>query len=448
MKKILLVSASALSLAAASSAFADSNKVYLDQTGVDETATVTQSNNGNTVGTALDPFAQGNGVHAGSSGNSLTITQTGNDNSVSKDSPGFQQGAGNTANISQAGYQSDVELQQTGTGNGTPAAGWGWTNDPSVYNGISQDYSASGSKITLTQNGSYNVFDLGQGGADNKTFVTQDGDSVGFAFVRQAVAVLTPPIDDSGLIFPMYGSDNTASVSQTGGPANYAVAVQGAGNGNNLTINQNGDYLGANIWQIGNGNYAASYQTGNHNVIGVSSTILVVPATDTPFVQTGSHNGLAAFQGGSDNLLNGYQYGSDNQILSGQYGTGSSAVIHQDNSSSWGSDNTVVNVQGSNSQLVATQTNSDGYIYNNQDGYALATITQNGYHDSSTGNQFGGPSSGLQNTATVSQGGSYDVAFYSQSGSSNTVGVTQTGGHDVSSTLQTGSGNSATVTQH
>jgi len=442
MKKILLISASTLSLAVASSAWADSNTVYLDQTGTDQGATITQSGTDNTVGTSghNNAFVQGNDT-SGTGGNVLSVTQTGNNNSVM---PGFQQGTDNTANISQAGQYSDVTLQQAGSNNGQPASP-AWNND-SVYNSIVQDTTAYSSTISLTQNGNSNVFDLAQGGTGNKMTVTQDVNDNGYVFVRQSVDPSVPAADAYGHYYPLGGDDNTVWVSQSGTNVNYAVAIQGGGDSNKLAINQNGSLLAANIWQNGSDNIANSWQTGNNNAIGMAGTNAY--ANDNPFVQTGNYNLLNSWQSGaSNNELNGAQFGTGNAIWSAQYGDGSTALINQDTSSNYGNYNKVLNFQGNNAQLVASQTNSDGYIYNNQDGYSLATITQSGYGDKSVGSQFGG-TSGLQNTATVSQSGSYDVAFYSQNGSNNSVTVIQDGNHNMSSTTQSGTGNTATVTQH
>lgn len=288
MRTHLLLSTAVVALLGASSAFADSNTVYLNQPDSSQDATITQSGSGNNVGSGGNYFLQQNG--SGTGDNQLTITQTGNNNWVSRDGAGFQSGTTNTANISQAGFNSDVELQQNGTNNGKPNVGW--TNSPN-YDTIVQDSSSNGSKAGVYQTGNNNAFDIVQGGNSNNTSVTQNGTG-GLAFTRQAVGNWAQ--DVTGRWYPVNGSNNNIAINQTSASINYAVAVQGNGDGNGLAITQSGDWLGANIWQIGSGNYASSVQSGNNNVIGLADTNSSV---DTPFVQQGNSNKLINSQTGS-----------------------------------------------------------------------------------------------------------------------------------------------------
>jgi hypothetical protein len=116
MKTHLLLSTAVVALLGASSAFAGSNTVYLNQIDSSQNASITQSGSSNTVGYSWRNFVQQNGGLSGH--NALVINQSGNNNWVARDAQGYQSGTSNTANISQAGYGSDVELQQSGTENG------------------------------------------------------------------------------------------------------------------------------------------------------------------------------------------------------------------------------------------------------------------------------------------------------------------------------------------
>ncbi|MFT3938987.1 curlin [Rhodopseudomonas sp.] len=444
-RNLFFVTASVLALSA-TAAMADSNTVVLNQADTSHHATIEQFNSGNNVGSysGWSGFDQNNnGGLVG--GNQLTVTQAGYNNSVGRDAKGYQYGAGNSAVISQAGNGSDVELQQKGENNGSVPAGWDWTNDPGIFNKITQDSTSTGSKVSVVQDGSNNVFSIKQGNTSNSTSVTQTG-AWGLAYVRQGIGVAEQDKATANWL-PTGGNSNVATISQASSGVNYAVAVQGGGNSNSLSIGQTGALHGANAWQIGSTNTFSSIQTGTGNTAGLSGGIY---GADDPIKQIGNSNSYVSTQSGSYNTANGSQTGDLNYVTNVQTGSHGAIAGTQN-----GYYNSVDSVQsGSYNTLKYAQTNVSGsswnQIVNSQTGAGtvlaanLADIKQDGYGLYSNGVQSGGDG----NSATVSQVGTYHISYYTQTGSSNVLGVTQTGSGNHSNVHQVGTGNSASVIQH
>jgi hypothetical protein len=441
-RNLLFATASVLVLTASAAFAADSNTVYLNQSGDNQKADVSQSGNGNTVGSfnGNTGFDQDNGGLAGA--NILKVTQSGDGNSVGRDIKGRQSGAANSAEISQAGKNSDVELQQTGTSNGAVPAGWNWTNDPGVFNKITQDSSANGSKVSVIQNGQTNVFSIKQGNAGNVTSVGQTG-QWGMAYVRQGIGSAETDAA-TGKQLPTGGNNNSASITQDSAGLNYAVAVQGGGNSNSLSIGQSGNLQGANAWQNGNGNLFSSTQTNLGNVVGVTGSIY---GTDSPVTQTGDNNTYINTQTGTYNSANGTQTGNVNQVFNTQTGNGEKLLGTQE-----GTYNYVSNIQaGAGNSLTYSQKNntvktSFNLIINDQSATAVsntAYVVQDGNGLYSKGSQTGGTS----NSADVNQVGQYSASYYTQSGSSNGIIVAQVGNYNLSNVNQVGTGNHANIQQ-
>lgn len=440
MKKLLLCSASVLGLAFATSAWADSATVYLNQTGDAQSATIDQSGNGNTVGSSGASFTQENGYDGSAGGNVVTIGQTGQSNSVS----GYQSGEGNNAVLTQSGAYSGIVLQQYGAGNGvfSPSLG-GWTNSNS-YGSIVQDSSSYYSNTTVTQNGTNNVFDIGQGNNNNTITLAQSSEGYGSAaYIRQGTQYNT--WDQNGVYFPGGGAYNTINVQQStaGYSYNYVVAGQGGGNWNNLTITQNGDWLAADVIQAGNNNTAIVSQSGDTQIVGMPAD----GSIDTPFLQNGNGNNFAANQYGSTNVLNGAQNGNANSIVSSQ-NNGSTAALYQN-----GDNNNISSSQTGGATLTATQNASwsiGNYLLNNQTGNSTATITQTSLSYGS-GNSINNGQSDYA-YATLTQNGSGNTITASQAGgafgAANTASVTQTSNSNSATYTQSGTGLSATITQH
>lgn len=442
-RNLFFVTASVLALSA-SAAMADGNVVVLNQYDASQHATIEQFNSGNSVGAynGWSGFDQNNGGLAGNNG--LTILQTGTGNSVGRDTKGVQSGTGNSADITQAGASSDVELQQFGTSNGAVPTGWNWTNDSGVFNKIVQDSSSASSKVSVVQNGENNVFSIKQGNTSNNTSVTQTG-KWAMAYVRQGLGAAETD-GATGVQIPFGGNSNSATISQNSAGLNYAVAVQGGGDSNSLGIYQNGDLLGANAWQEGAGNFFNSNQSGTGNTIGITGGIY---GSDTPIKQKGNGNSYTSNQSGANNTANGTQTGNVNFVLNNQGGNNNSISGSQVNNN-----NNVNNSQfGSYSTLTYTQTNGGGgsnYIVNIQNGAGTvgsqntAVVDQSGNSLISSGQQYGGDG----NFAKVTQGGSLHASYYVQNGATNTIVVAQTGASNYSNLNQSGTGNNANIKQH
>ncbi|OPF91640.1 curlin [Rhodopseudomonas palustris] len=440
-RNLFFVTASVLVLSSSAAFAADSNTVYLNQTGNDQQANITQSGNGNSVGAfnGNSGFLQENGTLSGA--NLLTVKQSGNSNSVGRDIQGKQSGAGNSAAIFQEGTGSDVELQQTGTSNGAVPSGWNWTNDPGVFNKITQDSSSNGSKVSVIQDGKNNVFSIKQGNTGNSTSVNQIGEW-GMAYVRQGIGAAETDAS-TGNALPTGGNYNVASITQNSAGLNYAVAVQGGGNSNSLSISQSGNLQGANAWQNGNANVFSSIQTNVGNVVGLTGGIY---GTDSPITQTGDNNTYINTQTGSSNSANGSQTGNFNQVFNTQSG-GSETV----RGTQVGTYNYVSNSQAGSSNLLdykQTNTVSTAFnqIVNDQSTTAVsntAYVVQDGNGLYSKGLQTGGS----YNSANVSQTGQFSASYYTQDGSSNSIIVAQVGNYNVSNVSQIGAGNHANIQQ-
>jgi hypothetical protein len=404
MKKLLLTSTSILAVAFASQAFAGGSSSYTSQGGTGQVADINQSGgNYDRVGSAGSPFVQDN--YGGVVGqNNLIVIQSGSYNALGYNYQGYQLGDQNTAEVTQQGTSSAVDLRQLGTQNGrVGSVGW---NNSSSSDVIVQDSSSYGSLVDLTQSGANNMFDLGQGGSYNRTTVNQSGDRTNQAYVRQNLAY-------GG----NYSSIDITQVTQSQATptfdVNYAVAVQGGGDGNAISISQNGNSLGANVMQSGSSNIVASVQTGVNNMIGVTSGF----GADTPFTQSGNANRVDNLQGGANNTVNGSQSGTSNYISTSQVGTGADASITQT-----GTSNYTYNTQsGANAKLLVNQNGTLNTAYSTQDGLQYAEITQTGDNNLSTGVQSGvGP-----NNAFVTQGSSGNTANYNQNGSGNITTIHQ-----------------------
>ncbi|MFT0879442.1 curlin [Rhodopseudomonas sp. G2_2311] len=433
-RSIFLISVSALALQAVS-ASADSNVVYLDQSGTSQDATITQSHSGfNQVGTAANPFSQSDG--SGSGHNSLTVTQSGDHNRFAVNLPGFQSGKANSAEVSQAGKNSSVDLQQTGTKNGV--AFLPWTNGP-ITDGIRQDGTANGSAVTLQQNGKNNVFDIAQGGAGNRTNVSQSGNN-GMVYVRQDTSLPDTTLRNPKPYKSNAGNNSTIDVNQTTTSGwTYAAVAQGGGDGNHVTIGQNGSLLNAGVNQSGSGNVFYSSQTDNGNAAG-QRTLL---GPDTPIKQIGDNNSYSNFQSGTGNSANGTQTGSFNVALNIQSGS-----VNELTGTQKGIGNSVTSTQSGAREYLRYSQTSTSYgntIVSSQSGGGDdAYLSQNGNGNSINGSQSGG----LLNTVTAEQAGNGNTAQYAQVGSLNGLTLTQTGNGNHSATNQTGVHNVIKVTQH
>jgi hypothetical protein len=357
MKTHLLLSTAVVALLGASSAFAGSNTVYLNQLDSSQNASITQSGSSNTVGYSWRNFVQQNGGLSGH--NALVINQSGNNNWVARDAQGYQSGTSNTANISQAGYGSDVELQQSGTENGN---GYIAYNNGGAYNSVFQDASSNSSKASVVQSGYRNGFDIVQGGYGNNTSLTQNNNG-GVAYIRQGTAGSYYD-QSSNRGTPTGGNNNAITVNQTTDYANYVVAIQGNGDSNTATLTQQGDGLRVNSWQQGSSNAVSSTQVGYYST--------------AVFNQFGTLNSATSNQGNYASA-NIYQNGYGNQSIGSQYGGAGSNYLNVATVSQSGDNNTANYAQNGYSNTVSvTQTGNWNNSVTSQTGTGhVANIVQN-----------------------------------------------------------------------
>lgn len=351
MQKLLLATASVIALGfGATAAMAGSSQIYDQQDGTGQTAFIDQSGGSNaSVGTLGNPFIQNNG--SGTGGNAITITQVGSNNSFGRTASAFQSGTDNRANILQNGNNSDIELQQTGTNNGAnniqdTHGYWSNDNDGGL---IEQSSTANYSKISLSQNGSNNLFNIGQGGTSNTVTATQTGDNL--LWIRQGTNY--PDIWYSPLTVAATETNSTITVNQNGGYFdasgnydNYAGLSQGGGNRNQMSITQGGNGNSVDINQNGSNNSFTTYQSGFRNFVGGEDG-WPVPDGGVPVVQSGSNNLVSTSQVGNWNMVFGSQVGNNNQVWSSQ--TGSYDTLNYTQTSS---NNYISNIQGGSGNTV------------------------------------------------------------------------------------------------
>jgi hypothetical protein len=377
MQKVLLTSVSAIALSiSATAALASSSTTYDSQEGTGQVANIDQSGgNYDQVGALGAPFDQNNGAYAGS--NTIAITQTGSYNTFGVSAASFQSGSENVASVTQNGYHSSVELQQIGAGNG-PSYPAGtdysiyWSND--VNGGsIVQDSTASYSDVFLSQNGTGNIFNIGQGGYNNQTTATQVGENM--LWVRQGTLspdVWWSPFAASFDSSSPSESNSTISVYQNAPESfalsNYAALLQGGGNANSITVTQFGSTNNADVIQNGSNNVFSSYQAGSGNYVGAEAGDLPdtgsVPLTQVPITQIGTGNQYYSTQLGVNAIALATQTGYYNYVYNYQSGENNTIIGAQN-----GNSNQVYSWQtGANDTLNYTQAASNNFISNNQSG--------------------------------------------------------------------------------
>lgn len=409
---------------------AGGGSVYLSQTGNDQAATITQTGGtGDTVGGSGNPFLQENGT--GSGGNVLTINQnslwtgselptapdgrlewtavdivhTGSGNSVT----GFQSGTANSAEIDQMGNNSSVALRQTGANNGavaTPGDPGFWFNGP-YGNLIFQDKTANGSTVDVTQT-TYKtatkgaVFNIGQGGANNTTTVTQTAHND--IWIRQGSkgsdlwAWTHPdPFNPDNTPHSLGTlSNSTITVNQSIGGTNpsgvnYAAIGQGNGSGDSIAVTQTGASNNADVNQIGSNNTFSSTQSSSNantdwNFVGgeagwpssgdllAAAAPVVAPNGDSqPITQIGNGNEYYSNQSGTNLWAFGSQIGNGNFLNNVQSGDQNALYTAQN-----GDYNTIYSVQdGSMNSVLVTQSHNTSYANLSQNGVSnIATVMQ------------------------------------------------------------------------
>jgi hypothetical protein len=395
--KIVLMTATALSLTMAAARANDSNTLYIEQDGAGNTASVTQSVGlgNNNIGTALDPVTQDG------DGNSFTFTnasnyyggnndvidveqvgnqnifnnwvwnngsdnviddveQTGNLNRVSITMNGsdsglvddvLQQGNANHMLIEQYGNSAGNQVQsakQIGNNNGLPPDGNG-------------DYRRVGTLIRQTGAGSNVVVssyiegsdNIGPAGDSNTYRNTHRIEQNGYSNEASASTLGSRIGSDYNRIWIFQtGDENTSTVSQ---------GISTASTGNRAEVVQNGDYNIANATQFGSGNVLDATQTGDGNEIQVNIT--------------GDLNGGGLFGGAAATLASGSGILSGEITQTGLDNVASYDVVNSNGNQfaflQAGNDNTIdgdVSGGGSNSAVVVQSGNNNGATFSQSGG--------------------------------------------------------------------------------
>ncbi|WP_299558049.1 hypothetical protein [uncultured Sulfitobacter sp.] len=434
--KFILASSTALTLSMSAAFAADGNQAYLDQTGNDHSALITQSDgdsnvagtdtqnvtqngflnqltilqsgDGNSIGEGANANAAVDGViqqmngsnpRAGAVGNDLSVTQTSDDNTVGAVSQtGSTTGVlkGNTAQIAQGDAAGDGDGNTVG--------------DVTQIKG-----SSARNELTVSQTGNNNMLASvrqlnrkgGTAANDNEASVTMTGDNngngalTGFALSSGATSsnviqgLRTSPIESSA-----WGS--AADIIITGDDSEFGVTQVGGYNSiGTLTIG-------------GNRNQVGTYQIGTSNlisVVGVSGDDNNIGMRQDGFSNTGSVDVTA----GNGNVVGTDQTGSDNSVTV--------TII--------GNDNGAPDLFSGNA---ATLGLTEGLLV--QDGLSnIATL------------DVGGLSASNNNLFAMAQIGDDNIANGKQDGVSNQAALTQDGGNNVGVFSQNGTGNNAAISQ-
>ncbi|NEV76519.1 hypothetical protein DYI24_05620 [Rhodopseudomonas sp. BR0C11] len=295
-RNLFFVTASVLALSSAA-AFASDNTVYLNQSGTEQKADITQEGAASSVGNN-GWFIQA-ALASGDAGNYLSVSQTSTSN-VST-SNGYQYGSNNTAHLTQSGYGSNIVLQQYGSDNGRTTSNTG----PSDV--ITQNGTAYQSNVTLSQGGNSNLFSISQGGYQNNVTATQSGNGNQLT-IQQALYY-----DGS------YGYAYNQIKSQQYGNTNKGDYSQ-IGSSNQIDSTQYGNES-ARIYQIGYYNRSVGSQYGGGNSVNIDQGV-----NGTAY---GTNNYASYSQSGSGLQLNLIQTGNNNQSNTIQSGIGSVANITQ-----------------------------------------------------------------------------------------------------------------------
>lgn len=363
-KHLLALAGGVAALALSSAAFADSQTIYLSQSGHDQQANITQTGNGNYVGRSGNEFVQNDG--AGNGGNNLVVNQSGTSNLLGWNKQGYQSGTGNSADVTQSGSNGRVELQQLGTNNGvqssffTQQAVTLFPELSSIKNTINQNTTGT-SFVDLSQNGSNNIFQITQAGINNGITVNQG--QMGNAVQLQQAGDAT-------------NSYMTVSQTNVEDSANLVRLFQGNGNDNQASATQNGTKSVASVaQQNGSGNRFTSNQTSNSGAFGNVISGALTGTFDISYAQQQGSNNTANFtQNGDQNFTGFNQYGNSNIMMANQQGTGNELSMLQ---------------IGNSNQAYVTQTGTSGSSRNNatvdqQGNSHFANLTQNGSGNKAT----------------------------------------------------------------
>ena len=400
--KIVLL-ASAATLALASAAQAQSNQVWLDQSGLNQSFDATQSQTGNRVGSSASRFTQSGGNNRFTSNQSGSTNQIGGGATVGLPGAtlqGRQTGQRNSATVNQQGTGGRVSLDQQGDdgNNGTFANG------------------------TITQGGARSLATVNQTGTFG--FFSVDQLNSGQTTINQSGSWNRATVSQGGTNTPLIANGNTVSLRQDGTGGSQTQA-------NDIAVRQNRTVGGANIAggansidfrQSGQANVAGLVQEGSGNVIGLRTS---APNTQSQWgvghradvAQAGTFNTLRMFQGGAGT--------SGNDIIANQSGTGGLFQVNQ------------IDVQQNGSGQSATFGQA-GFLN-------VATVSQ---ASSATGASVISSQTGSVNSVTATQSAAGHGATFTQNGTVNTAVVTQASTNvSTAAFTQSGSTNTARLSQ-
>jgi hypothetical protein len=402
-----MMTALALVLASAPAAYAASldNESFIEQVGVHNTATVSQTNGNNAQGT----------FQAGKD-NVVTTSQISKLATGKNTSGNVQVGNGNTASTVQTNTPPNPLFTTSTYTNNSFSAQYGVKNDS-----------------TVGQTGGQNTQGAIQAGKNNESIVSQSDTSVaagaantsftGQFGVKNLSTTSQKSADSSPDAFEFENGHSNASTTLQFGNGNEASTQQQSVGGTGL-----GAYNAAATVQMGNGNIAVTKQGGS---VG-DDVASLTPQTNTSFVgQFGTMNGAqvtqanggnnqAAFQTGYGNIATVDQktqvFGTGsgtNNALTTQFGAGNQATVSQAMvavpvGAATGNNNSFISQIGGSNVVNSAQTTGQQASAANNTQVAL----QVGYGNSATVSQSTAAS--VTNTSFTAQYGAHNVAVVTQ----------------------------------
>jgi hypothetical protein len=382
---------------------ADSNEVFIGQTGVTNVISITQTGLSNQVGANTTRLLLNQDGRA----NRVDIDQTGWANRVATvvhQKPEDAPYPASVAGFNQVGNENTLTVTQK---NGDPA---GFNTIEAVYQRASRRHESPSNELTVTQTG---------GGASE----------------QRVGEVLQINLD--------VGADpNTVTITQTDGGAgvgNNVDSVRHAGHGNAIAISQS--QTSNDIWtvrQTGDDNRQTLAQhNGSGNV--VDWAIQFGDRNVAAVTQTGNANyTLAVIQNNAAVRVHGNRAAL---VLAGDDNGG-------DKRGGLGRFETVAKDVGP-AQATLTQLGD-----NNGVSYTVAALTEDGvtaasghnlygFYQDGTGNHVGGITQGNDNEAAVAQRGDGNAVDFEQAGTGNAVAVSMGGDDNRADISQDGTGNIA-----
>ncbi len=353
MRAGFFTTVAAAALFTAGAAYASDNKVFIDQVGDSNDATIVQEGNNNSVGNTTETRNTPQGARTArhiatqdGSDNDLSVNQTGNNNAF-----GSQTGTGFSSDADGFGLGVD----QIGNGN------YADVDQLSNDNKIARVQQIDGNSLTMTQTGAID----GRGRTSNVvTTVYQEntGGSGNTATIFQNRTDLSNSAGGANG-FNRIGENQTNATRVGGG-----IYQVGSENDVNVVQDGPGQNVLTEVAQTGFGNMADIDQLGQNNFIGtVTQDNVAIGNTATLFLD-GDDNGRGSFSGDAAgvglNVGDVNQDGDDNSLSYEATGNGNLFAFNQ-----VGDNNAITGiVTGSNNQVAVSQTTSGNNTVFNQNG--------------------------------------------------------------------------------